>query len=139
MKYTINMNEKQLRLVQEALDLHSRVLLGQFDETGKVAINYNVNKLDSDKPKKHAFEEHHTFTNTLRELKSILGFHPNESYGIFNKNVHEDSRIAYDMIQVIRKHLAEKHYKEGQSRLTVNFDEPMKTSTEEFITVRDLE
>lgn len=127
-KYTLEVNEKQLRLIQQALDLHSRVLLGQFEEVGQVAIMYNVNMLGGEQnnpmPDEQAYEEHHEFTDTLRQAKTKLGFPSNGSYGIFNKGVHEDSRNAFDMIQVIRNYFAEKYYKEGDSRMFVSFDTP---------------
>lgn len=83
-KYELVVNESQLRLIQESLDLYSRVLLGQFEEIGRVAIQYNINKLKDDSPSRTSYAEHHEFTNKIREIKTILGFHPNESYGIFN-------------------------------------------------------
>lgn len=130
-KYTLEVNEEQLRLIQNSLDLYSRVLIGQFEEVAQVAAMYNVNMLEKSEtgntlPDKSAYQEHHIFTDKIRECKSILGFHPNGSYGIFNQGVHNDARNSFDIVQVIRKHLAEKYYKEGDSRMFVSFDEPQQ-------------
>ena len=137
--YKLEVDEEQLRLIQEALDLHSRIILGQFEEVGRMATMYNINMLgDSHTINKNEYEKHHLFTDKLRSLKPLLGFHENSSYGIFNKEIHEHSRHAYDIIQVIRKHLAEKYYKEGDSRMGIHFDMPTKTSNKELPKIEEI-
>lgn len=132
MKFHLTVNEEQLRLIQSALDLYSRVLIGQFEEVGIIANMYSVNMLDSSnpnmpKPDKSSYKEHHAFTDMIRQAKTSLGFHANGSYGIYSDVVHNDSRNAYDIVQVIRNYIANRNHVEGESRMFISFDEPNKT------------
>lgn len=126
--FKLELTEDHLHVIQESLDLYMRTLLGQFEEVAYKANLYNVNKLNGGKPDKHQFDKHSEFEDEIHKLKGILGFSPHESYGIFNENIHDNARVAYDIKQVIRNYLANYHYKEGDSRITVAFDEPMRTS-----------
>ena len=44
----IEINDEQAYVIVEALDLFSRVLIGQVEETGSVMNKYSVNMLDSE-------------------------------------------------------------------------------------------
>lgn len=126
MKYNLELTEEQLILIHNSLDLYSRVHLGQFEEVAKVATMYDINMLgDSNTKCKNSIPEHHAFEDLIRNSKVKLGFHRDGSYGIFSPEVHEDARNSYDILQVIRHYLANKNYKEGDSRMGVSFDEPM--------------
>lgn len=139
----IDINDEQAYVIVEALDLFSRVLIGQSEEAGSVMNKYSVNMLDSEvvgavgkqytqhKPNKKAYDEHHDFTDAIRSLKySLLGIHSNGSYGIHSGVVHDNARVAYDIQQVLRNHLAWKNYS-GDSvmgTIGVSFDTPYQTS-----------
>lgn len=139
----IEINDEQAYVIVEALDLFSRVLIGQAEEVGGVMNRYNVNMLDSEvvgdvgkqytqhKPDKKAYEEHHDFSDAIRSLKhTLLGIHSNGSYGIHSDVVHDNARVAYDVQQVLRNYLAWKHHK-GDSvagTIGVSFDKPYQTS-----------
>ena len=85
---SLHLNNTQMQVLVEALDLYSRVLIGQLEEVGGVATIYSVNMLDNivveatggkryraskcyraSKPCKNSFEEHHQFTDEVRLLK----------------------------------------------------------------------
>lgn len=139
----IEISDEQAYVIVEALDLFSRVLIGQAEEVGSVMNKYSVNMLDSEvvgdvgkqytqhKPDKKAYDEHHDFTDAIRSLKhNLLGIHSNGSYGIHSGAVHDNARVAYDVQQVLRNHLAWKNYS-GDSvmgTIGVSFDRPYQTS-----------
>ena len=139
----IEINDEQAYVIVEALDLFSRILIGQVEEAGSVMNKYNVNMLDSEvvgdvgkqytqhKPDKKAYDEHHDFTDAIRSLKhSLLGIHCNGSYGIHSDVVHDNARVAYDVQQVLRNHLAWKNLKSDSigGTMGVSFDKPYQTS-----------
>ncbi len=139
----IEINDEQAYVIVEALDLFSRILIGQAEEVGSVMNKYSVNMLDSEvvgsvgnqytqhKPDKQAYDAHHDFTDAIRSLKHrFLGIHCNGSFGVHNEDVHDNARVAYDVQQVLRNHLAWKHYKEGSfgGTMGVSFDKPYRTS-----------
>lgn len=139
----IEISDEQAYVIVEALDLFSRVLIGQSEEVGSVMNKYNVNMLNSEvlgdvgkqytqsKPDKKAYDAHHDFTNAIRSLKhNLLGIHSNGSYGIHSEAVHDNARVAYDVQQVLRNHLAWKHHKDGSfgGTMGVSFDKPYQTS-----------
>ena len=139
----IEINDEQAYVIVEALDLFSRVLIGQSEEVGSVMNKYSVNMLDSEMvgavgkqytqhtPNKQAYDAHHDFTDAIRSLKhSLLGIHSNGSYGIHSEAVHDNARVAYDVQQVLRNYLAWKHHN-GDSvagTMGVSFDKPYQTS-----------
>ena len=150
----IEISDEQAYVIVEALDLFSRVLIGQAEEVGSVMNKYSVNMLDSEvvgdvgkqytqhKPDKKAWDAHHDFTDGVRELKhSILGIHKNGSYGIHSEEVHDNSRVAYDMLQAVRNHLAWRRHKGGcvMGTLGVSFDTPTRTSKQQLPKIEDTE
>lgn len=139
----IELSDEQAAVLVEALDLYSRCLIGQADEVGSVMSMYSVNMLNNEvvgaigkqytqhKPDKKAYDAHHDFTDAIRSLKhSFLGIHSNGSYGIHSEAVHDNARVAYDIQQVLRNHLAWKHHKGGSvaGTIGVSFDKPYQTS-----------
>lgn len=123
----IELSDKQADVLIAALDLYSRIHLGQFEEVANVARMYDVSRLNGD------YEAHNEFDDAIREAKTILGFCRNGSYGIFNERVNDVARVAWDMQQVIRHYLAWKRNPEGG--FTVNFDTPHRSGKEDLISV----
>lgn len=143
----LELSDEQAAVLVEALDLYSRCLIGQFEEVGQAAILYNVNMLDSEvrrsnkqiytvsKPDKKAWDAHHDFSDAIRKLKQdILGIHSNGSYGIHSEFIHDNARVAFDVLQVVRNFLAWKRHKDGcaMSTLGVSFDTPVQTSKQQL-------
>lgn len=150
----LELSDEQAAVLVEALDLYSRCLIGQLEEVGQIALLYNVNMLDSEvrqsnkqiytvsKPDKRDWEAHHDFTDAIRKLKQdILGIHSNGSYGIHSEFVHDNARVAYDVLQVVRHHMAWKRHKGGcvVGTLGVSFDTPVQTSKQQLPKIEDTE
>lgn len=153
----LELSDEQAAVLVEALDLYSRCLIGQLDEVGQIALLYNVNMLDSEvrqssysdnpqpyvahKPDKKAWDNHHDFSDAIRKLKQeLLGIHSNGSYGIHSECVHDNARVAYDVLQVVRNTLAWKRHKGGcvMGTLGVSFDTPTRTSKQQLPKIEDL-
>lgn len=99
-KFTIELGEKELRLISNALDIYSRLALGQFeiiDQVSSLQEEIWKNKdLDWSKMKEVT---DNIKTTIWPELT------PNSYWGIFNReHVHDDARIAGDLHQQIRHH-----------------------------------
>lgn len=116
-----NLSEKQLRIIQESLDLYSRLLCGQLDELIWFFKKHTDFKTD----------EH--IDNTILELKRrIFPQLPERSfYGIAGKKTPNESKIAYDMLCVIRNGLA--WHKQPSGGFMVDFDKPLNISHEPLI------
>lgn len=93
-KITINCSEQELRLIEKALELYTRVGLLQFEKLTECS---SLQKLIWDKDLVDKFEK------SLKEVKALFGYTLNSSPGIFNISlVKDDVRIAADMIQSCR-------------------------------------
>lgn len=107
---TLTVTEEQLRLIQEALDMYSRIGIGQlwvikdhptFEEilrkksTFDGKVDYNIYHDMREKADKYF-----TLGRDTLLIDSTHGQHG--SYGIYNKEVDESCRVAFDLVQVIR-------------------------------------
>lgn len=125
----IELTDKQADILVAALDLYSRIHLGQFEEVANIARMYDISKFHNE------YDAHNDFDDAIREAKGILGFDRNASWGIFNDKVNDLARVSWDMQQVIRHHLAWKRNPEGG--FTVNFDTPHRSGQEDLINVTE--
>ena len=92
---TINCSEKEAFLIEQALELYSRISLGQFSEIGKVTSIQRKLWADTET------EEH--FNEKCNDLKRTFGLSEGYYWGIFNKeNVHDDARETFHIQQVMR-------------------------------------
>jgi len=108
---TLEVNNKQLRLIQSALDLYSRIGIGQFEviKEHPTFERHLANQL-IDKDGKTDYGQYHTVRDSvdlmLVQPRNMLIQEPNHpqngSWGIHNPKVDETCRDAYDLIQVIR-------------------------------------
>jgi hypothetical protein len=108
---TLEVNNKQLRLIQSALDLYSRIGIGQFGmiKDHPTFERHLANQL-VDKDGKTDYGQYHTVRDAVDSMlvqpRNMLIQEPNHpqnwSWGIHNKDVDESCREAYDLIQVIR-------------------------------------
>lgn len=107
---TLKVSEKQLRLIQRALDLYSRIGIGQFEEIKDhptfqrhLANEYKVDD-KTDYTRYHTTRE--MADNALVQARNVLyndfTYGKHSSWGIHNPNVDDSCRDAYDLIQVIR-------------------------------------
>jgi hypothetical protein len=114
--YTLTMSEEQAQIVVRALDLYSRIGIGQFEEILRV------------------YDPCCTLTSMMRDearthincVKLAYGHPENGSHGIHNPKVRDDFRVAYDVQQVIRNRIAFDKNPEGGFQ--VDFDTPRAIS-----------
>lgn len=117
-KYNLTLNEKQAEILIAALDLYSRIGIGQFEDVLNV---YDRNlKLD--------YEVREQLRRDLNKAKIAAGHPPNGSYGIHNPEVRDEFRTAFDIQQVVRHRIAWDRKPEGG--IQVNFDTPRQIGTE---------
>lgn len=92
---TINCSEKEAFLIEKALDLYSRISMGQFKKIGQVtSIQRKLWNDDTDTKE---------FDDRCDDLKEVFGLSKGSYWGIFNKeNVDDDAREAAHMQQAMR-------------------------------------
>lgn len=118
----LTLTDQQAQVLVDSLDLFSRILLGQLESVAHVMMKHEVSKLDDTD-----WEYYHILEERLRSSKYLLGFERNGGLGIHNEKVDDNARVAYDVQQVLRNHLAWKRNPDGG--ILVCFDKPHKTST----------
>jgi hypothetical protein len=105
---------EQARVVVSALDLYSRLHIGQFREIGWLFRSNieNVEVVDA----------------LLEELRQHChpGLSPNQSHGIASAKVAEQAKVAWDIQQVIRQ--VEAYGREPNGGITVSFNDPLFVS-----------
>lgn len=92
-----NLSTNQLRVINEALDLYSRILSGQVEEVGTVVWRKNQGLTSAKGP----------YNENLLAVKRDLfpGLRDFAAYGIASSETHEDARTAYEVYKVIDYHL----------------------------------
>jgi len=117
--YTLTLNEEHRKVLQDALDMYSRVLMGQWEIVAEKL--QETQQLEAKKA--------HLLRDNLDAAKQqLLGFGNGASHGIHNPNVKDEARVAYDLVQVLR-HEAWKR-QEHPSRMSVDSYEPHQSSRE---------
>jgi len=108
-----------------ALDVYSRIGVGQFERIFEMFLGDPRRQKDvSDcKPLFNCFK------------RQLLALEPNTSFSICSPDVPADYRLAFDVLQVIRHHVAWRKKPEGG--FTVNFDKPMGTSDQPLCKIED--
>lgn len=97
MFYRIDLSEQQAKIVAAALDLYSRIGIGQMEIVSEVMVDLNIiNPLGTGRE---------VITEKLHEIKALLGHPKNGSFGICNPVVNDDVKTAYDLECVIKKEL----------------------------------
>ena len=127
MKITLEINEKQANTILKALDLYSRLQSGQISE---------LSCPFSSPFKEKILESNSSIEKEIKNIKKKLfpELSLNESYGIFSKEIPEEAKIAYDILQVVRNKIA--WTKTPHGGITVDFDTPLKSSKEDFPKVK---
>lgn len=115
----VTLTPEQVRVLNDALDVYSRIHIGQFHRVreefwGKLPDRAAVERMDA---ALHAARE-----EAFPEL--IHG--PNHSHSMSNEKVKEAGKIAYDIKQVVR--VADAFAKNPEGGQTVNFNSPLWTS-----------
>lgn len=99
-KYRIELTEEQAKTMIHAMDLASRILSGQLGIIDEYISSY----YDTSMP----YDVRRGMLNTLKMSYKFGGrvLEQNESLGISNTELVEDSRTLYDMLCVIRHSIA---------------------------------
>jgi hypothetical protein len=121
--YQLSLTEKQAQVIIDALDLYSRVGMGQLEDVAHVLRLYS-------KPSEKYAEWNRIdmVQNLMREAAVAWVGNAGSYYGITNQKISDVFRVAFDLQQVIRHRLAWDKNPEGG--VFVRFDEPMKYSQE---------
>lgn len=121
-RIVLEMNGTQAAVLLEGLDLLSRLGTGQFDAIDRVSFLMMKGENRDIKEK------------TIEQLQKV--YFPDldirSSYGIRSEKTEEASKIAYDIIQVLRHTLAWERNPEGG--IGVDFREPWQASEQPLCT-----
>lgn len=128
-KYQLELNENQLRVIEEALEVFSRLGTKQYGMVADHIIKEDGDVLSWDEREK-----------INRYIREIEGFRmpPNASYGIHSKEISDRYRVAFDLLQVARHRRSWANAEHPESErsehfgkyMGVNYDKPMKTGAE---------
>lgn len=112
-QYQLTIDENQARILIQALDLYSRLGIGQYEE----AVSFL--KWQSDPRLEGKHEECDKAMKHLNEIKMLLFNMPsNASYGIYSEKVPDCFRAAWDILKVIRHQL----WKDNENRSDFTVD-----------------
>jgi hypothetical protein len=128
--YNIHLNENQLQVLVNALDLYSRIGIGQLEE---VEMIYRLDgrkkqvdrNYDTDESTEIDFDHLHQILNLA---KQELGHGQGSHYGIYSKEVPDAFRVAWDIMKVVRHQLAIDRCPTGG--FGVDFDIPQQSGKE---------
>lgn len=118
----ITFSENELIALRYALESFSRIAYIQMNSRELLSLLFYENTFNN--------EEVVIIENAFNGIKDIIKI--NIEF-ISSSDVHEDSKIAWDMYQVIRNKLTWDNFPDGG--YTVDFDKPMKTSNQQLITI----
>jgi hypothetical protein len=131
-EFKLKINEDHAKIILNALDLYSRVIMMQFEHVANV-----VRWTTIDVEKEEWNDKLTQLTDIMTYAKTVLGHPENGSYGIRSPEISDQARQAYDILQVIRhvrswamKNKDPKLDKRESSMFGVGFDDPMFTSVD---------
>lgn len=107
---TLKVTKEQLRLIQEALNMYSRIGIGQMWVIKEHPTFVNILKEKCTLDKETDYTLYHQQRDSADRCFSIgrdllicdSTFGNHGSFGIYNEKVDESCRVAYDLVQVIR-------------------------------------
>lgn len=117
-EYILRINDEHRKVIEEALDLYSRVLMGQWEIVAEKLMYTNL-----ETPQVHRFKE--ILDVAKRE---ILDFGPGASHGIHHPDIDDSARVAFDLKQLLRNEAYQRR-PEPKQHYTVDAYEPLKSST----------
>lgn len=126
--YHLAMTERQAQVLVNALDLYSRIGMGQLTEIAHILRMTVVGNPSDTVDALDAVER------LTREASSMWMGGSGGYYGITSEKISDVFRVAWDLQQVIRYRLAWDRKPEGG--IQVHFDDPMKTSAEELAVIK---
>jgi hypothetical protein len=120
----LTLNEKQAEVLVRALDLFSRIGVGQIKEVQNVLSLYLTKGRANDKA--IALVDTDRVCQLLDEIAKEYGHPRGSHWSILSDQINDDFRVAYDIQQVVRNYLAWKLNPNGG--MQVDFYDPKKTS-----------
>jgi len=123
-KIILTLNEVQARKVIDALDLYSRLRMGQFKEIKTMFVDNG----------RHDLSNNDNLTDILLKLKHEIYPELGVTYHSILSNQIPDAQIAFDIQQVIRHGIA--WYNEPEGGVFTRFDSPKKYSDQPLPEVR---
>lgn len=127
-KYKLELNEEQAATLIKALDLYSRIGIGQFHEILDWQFNWE----------KRNAQDYQDIRDQLDFIKFMLtGMPKNASRGIFQEETPERCKIAWDIQQVVRH--CKSWHENPEGGITVHFGKPMRSSQEPLPVCKVLE
>lgn len=125
--YHLEMTERQAQIIINALELYSRIGMGQLQEVAYVLRSNSV-------PGFINFNALDKVESLTREASSYWMNFSGGYHGISSNKINDSFRVAWDLQQVIRYRLAWDRNPEGG--IQVHFDEPYKTSKEDLAIIK---
>lgn len=126
-RYELTLTEGQAQVISDALELFLRIHMGQLDSV-----------VDVLEWQRRDFETLHELRDELRKLSPLATGIPCRSsyHGIHSKKIHDRSRVAYDLHQVVRHALA--YARNPEPEITnIHKDAPRRSSqTEALASIR---
>lgn len=119
----IELTEKQAQIVQMALEIYSRMRMGQFGIA-----------LDEAFMDKSLHWDEREQVETYLKSKFFPELSKNSYYGITSDKTGKDAGIAYEIRQTIRQYMAVKR-NDGCYDWTNDYDDPLKVSEEPLPTI----
>jgi len=129
LEVTLTLNEEHARTMLDALDLWSRLGMGQLEEVEKVL---RLRMLDKPVERLDALQ---AFATQLKVSKGPLsGLLPDQHHGIASTQTPETAKVACDVYETLRHALSWAQRPWGN--FTVDFDEPRHYSHQPLPTVK---
>ena len=120
-KYSCEFSSEQLRTIIYALDLFSRIKMGQIEEVAHIA---NC----------HDYKSRYELEESLKELKHLLGLKRHAHLGIYHEDCGIEAHRAWDIQQTLRRYQAWDECPQGGC--TVDFDPVLPALKEALPTIK---
>ena len=143
-KYIIELTEKQLRILNRACNMYSRLIEGQdfaYQELFEAAWEKNCEKETGEKINESWDGGWYNMRDDAEELsnkikKRFWGLNAGANYGV---KYDEESDMLYDMHQVMRHQLYLDNPNPDKPKYIVDADEPISFGTEPLIKIKAME
>jgi hypothetical protein len=109
-RINIDVSPEQAEVVKRALDLYSRILMGQLGEVSGLMRDeiLLVRGAEGEPPRPASLDEVQDVENLMRRAIGVVG-HPGGSYfSIGTRGLHVDAKRAYEVRNAVAKVLAER-------------------------------
>jgi hypothetical protein len=98
-EYTLTCNRQQMELIAQALEMHSRAICGQIEETFSPPIAQELWKLHTDQNESQFFDKRRQVEEHLLAVKEIIwGYKAGASKGI---GYDKTADLGYEMYKMI--------------------------------------